>query len=53
MFLYTKLQNRKRPIRIALIGFRKFMSMFLAQYNHLDKILISFIFKYRFFKLPI
>jgi len=53
MFLFTKLQNRKKPISIAFIGCRKFMSMFLAQYNHLDKILISFIFKYRFFKLPI
>ena len=37
MFLHTKLENRKEPIRIAFIGCGKFVSMFLAQYNHLDK----------------
>ena len=41
MFLHTKLDNRKEPIRIAFIGCGKFVSMFLAQYNHLDKIQID------------
>ncbi len=41
MFLHTKLENRKKPIRIAFIGCGKFVSMFLAQYNHLDKIKID------------
>ena len=41
MFLHTKLENRKEPIRIAFIGCGKFVSMFLAQYNHLDKIEID------------
>ena len=41
MFLHTKLENRKEPIRIAFIGWGKFVSMFLAQYNHLDKIQID------------
>ena len=41
MFLQTKLENRKEPIRIAFIGCGKFVSMFLAQYNHLDKIQID------------
>ena len=41
MFLHTKLENRKKPIRIAFIGCGKFVSMFLAQYNHLDKIQID------------
>ncbi len=41
MFLHTKLENRKNPIRIALIGCGKFVSMFLAQYNHLQKIFID------------
>jgi homoserine dehydrogenase len=41
MFLHTKLENRKEPIRIAFIGCGKFVSMFLAQYNHLDKIHID------------
>jgi len=41
MFLLTKLENRKEPIRIAFIGCGKFVSMFLAQYNHLDKIQID------------
>ena len=41
MFLHTKLENRKEAIRIAFIGCGKFVSMFLAQYNHLDKIKID------------
>jgi predicted homoserine dehydrogenase-like protein len=41
MFLHTKLEDRKEPIRIAFIGCGKFVSMFLAQYNHLDKIQID------------
>ena len=41
MFLHTKLQSRTNPIKIALIGCGKFVSMFLAQYNHLDKIQID------------
>ena len=38
MFLHTKLENRSKHIRVAFIGCGKFVSMFLAQYNHLDKI---------------
>jgi predicted homoserine dehydrogenase-like protein len=41
MYLHTKLEYRKEPIRIAFIGCGKFVSMFLAQYNHLDKIQID------------
>ena len=41
MFLHTKLENREKPIRIAFIGCGKFVSMFLAQYNHLNKIKID------------
>ena len=41
MFLHTKLEKRKEPIRVAFIGCGKFVSMFLAQYNHLDKIKID------------
>ncbi len=41
MFLHTKLENRKKPIKVAFIGCGKFVSMFLAQYNHLDKIEID------------
>ena len=41
MFLHTKLENRKEPIRVAFIGCGKFVSMFLAQYKHLDKIKID------------
>ena len=41
MFLHTKLENRKEPIRVAFIGSGKFVSMFLAQYSHLDKIQID------------
>ena len=41
MFLHTKLENRKNPIRIAFIGCGKFVSMFLSQYSHLEKIEID------------
>ena len=41
MFLHTKLETRTDPIKIAFIGCGKFVSMFLAQYNHLDKIEID------------
>ena len=41
MFLHTKLENRKKPIRIAFIGCGKFVSMFLSQYSYLDKINID------------
>ena len=41
MFLYTKLENRTHPINISFIGCGKFVSMFLAQYNHLKKINID------------
>ncbi len=41
MFLHTKLESRKNPINIAFIGCGKFVSMFLAQYKHLNKIQID------------
>ena len=41
MFLHTKLESRTDPINIAFIGCGKFVSMFLAQYNHLNKIQID------------
>ena len=41
MYLYSKLQNLKKPIRVAFIGCGKFVSMFLAQYNQLNKIIID------------
>jgi len=41
MFLHTNLETRTDPIRIAFIGCGKFVSMFLAQYNHLNKIQID------------
>ena len=41
MFLHTKLETKKDPIKIAFIGCGKFVSMFLAQYNHLNKIQID------------
>ena len=41
MYLYTKLQNLKKPIRVAFVGCGKFVSMFLAQYNQLNKIIIA------------
>jgi len=41
MFLHTKLEERKDPIRVAFIGCGKFVSMFLSQYSHLNKIQID------------
>ncbi len=41
MYLHTKLESRTDPIRIAFIGCGKFVSMFLSQYNHLNKIVID------------
>ena len=41
MYLYSKLQNISKPIRIGFIGCGKFVSMFLAQYNQLEKIQID------------
>ena len=41
MFLHTKLEGRKHPIRVAFIGCGKFVSMFLSQYSNLNKIKID------------
>ena len=41
MFLNTKLQTREEPIKVVFIGCGKFVSMFLAQYNQLQKITID------------
>ena len=41
MFLNTKLQSRDEPIKVVFIGCGKFVSMFLAQYNQLQKIIID------------
>ena len=41
MYLYSKLKKLKKPIKIGFIGCGKFVSMFLAQYNQLDKIIID------------
>jgi len=41
VYLFSKLQDLKNPIRVAFIGCGKFVSMFLAQYNQLDKIIID------------
>ncbi len=41
MFLHTKLEDRKHPIRVAFIGCGKFVSMFLSQYSNLNKIKID------------
>ena len=41
MYLHSKLQMRSEPIRVAFIGCGKFVSMFLAQYNQLEKIVID------------
>ena len=41
MYLYTKLQNLKKPIRVSFVGCGKFVSMFLAQYNQLNKIILD------------
>ena len=41
MYLFTKLKERINPIRVAFIGCGKFVSMFLSQYTHLEKIEID------------
>ena len=41
MFLHTKLEDQKHPIRVAFIGCGKFVSMFLSQYSNLNKIKID------------
>ena len=41
MYLHSKLKNRSKPIKIGFIGCGKFVSMFLAQYNQLEKIQID------------
>ena len=41
MYLHSKLQNKSKPIKIGFIGCGKFVSMFLAQYNQLEKIQID------------
>ena len=41
MFLHTKLESKKNFIKVGFIGCGKFVSMFLAQYNHLSKIQID------------
>ena len=38
MFLYSKLNNNTKVIRIGIIGCGKFISMFLAQYRFLNNI---------------
>ena len=41
MYLHSKLQDYKKNINIAFIGCGKFISMFLSQYNQLQKIEID------------
>ncbi|MEK9954799.1 MAG: Gfo/Idh/MocA family oxidoreductase, partial [Pelagibacteraceae bacterium] len=41
MFLYSKLLDLKKPIRVGFIGCGKFVSMFLSQLNQLQKIEID------------
>ena len=41
MYLYSKLENLKKPIRIGFIGCGKFVSMFLSQYSNLRNIEID------------
>ena len=41
MYLYSKLKNFNKDIKIAFIGCGKFISMFLSQYNQLKKIKID------------
>ena len=41
MYLYSKLQDLKKPIKVAFIGCGKFVSMFLAQYSQLNKIILD------------
>ena len=40
MYLYSKLQSLNKDISICFIGCGKFISMFLSQYNQLQKIKI-------------
>jgi len=41
MYLYSKLQSLNKDISICFIGCGKFISMFLSQYNQLQKIKIA------------
>ena len=41
MYLYSRLQKLDKSINVAFIGCGKFVSMFLAQYNQLNKIIID------------
>ena len=41
MYLHSKLENHPKNIKIAFIGCGKFISMFLSQYNQLQKIEID------------
>ena len=41
MYLYSKLQSLNKDISICFIGCGKFISMFLSQYNQLQKIKIT------------
>ena len=41
MFLHANLISRKKNIRVAFVGCGKFVSMFLAQFNNLQKIEID------------
>jgi predicted homoserine dehydrogenase-like protein len=41
MYLHTKLLNYNKEIKVAFIGCGKFISMFLAQYNQLNKVKID------------
>ena len=41
MYLFSKLEECKKDISIAFIGCGKFISMFLSQYNQLQKIKID------------
>ncbi len=41
MYLQTKLDEYNKDIKVAFIGCGKFISMFLAQYNQLQKIKID------------
>ena len=41
MYLYSKLRDFNKDIKIAFIGCGKFISMFLSQYNQLKKIKID------------
>ena len=41
MYLYSKVQSLQKDISICFIGCGKFISMFLSQYNQLQKIKIA------------